>query len=184
MEEVTGTLSGSLQAAPWTQDWTLGLWGQQVQQDQDEYVTRAQKKKKPKKKNKKKKKKADDGGDDGGDAGGDAGGGGDGGGKTTGISIFNDSVFADGKYSGKQNSQNIVAVHEKDWKKYKGKTVRINYKGKSVDAVVADYCAVKDDKACNSNMRGGFLLDLHTNVAKKLGLSGNKGVDSATFQVV
>ena len=121
---------------------------------------------------------------DSGDSGDSSGSSGSGGGrKKTGISFFDDSTFACGKYSGTQDTENIVAVHENDYDGYAGKRLRIYYKGKSVEAIVADKCAANAG-SCNANKRNGFLIDLHENVREQLGLSVGTGVDSAEFEVI
>ena len=72
---------------------------------------------------------------------------------------------------------NVVAVHERDWPKYKYKNVTITYQGKSADFVVGDYCADKDcdprDKNCctrNAAEFGNpkpFLLDMDSRAVTK-----------------
>ena len=69
---------------------------------------------------------------------------------------------------------NIVAVHERDWKNYQYKKVRITADGKSpIDFVVGDYCADKDCGGCctrNAAKHGKpqpFLLDMDSRAVTK-----------------
>ena len=57
---------------------------------------------------------------------------------------------------------NIIAVHEKDWKKYKLKTFRLRMNGSTIDAVVYDMCSDSDCDGCCTENAGeiGFLIDI------------------------
>ena len=46
------------------------------------------------------------------------------------------------------SEHNIIAVHEKDWDKYKLKTFRLRQKGRTIDAVVYDMCSDEDCDGC------------------------------------
>ena len=64
------------------------------------------------------------------------------------------------------SEHNIIAVHEKDWNKYKLKTFRLKQNGRTIDAVVYDKCADSDCNGCctaNANQHGyGFLIDIES----------------------
>ena len=68
---------------------------------------------------------------------------------------------------------NIVAVHSKDFARYKLKTLRLRNPatGKTLDAVVYDECADKDcGGCCSKNARqvpDNFLIDLEVNTARR-----------------
>jgi len=69
---------------------------------------------------------------------------------------------------------NVVAVHQRDWKAYQGKKVKITYKGKSAEFIVLDYCADKDCSpkgCCTKNAKMGhpkpFLLDMDSRAVTK-----------------
>ena len=60
------------------------------------------------------------------------------------------------------SQHNIIAVHEKDWEKYKLKTFRLRMNGSTIDAVVYDKCADSDCDGCCTENAGeiGFLIDI------------------------
>ena len=60
------------------------------------------------------------------------------------------------------SQHNIIAVHEKDWKKYKLKTFRLRMNGSTIDAVVYDMCSDSDCDGCCTENAGeiGFLIDI------------------------
>lgn len=97
----------------------------------------------------------------------DEGEGGGGGGWRDGvITCFSDTTFADNS-GGKNASKSMVAVHEKDWGGFKGKTLKIRFQGKEFNAKVRDYCNATNGN-CIKNIEWGkngkkprFLLDVH-----------------------
>jgi hypothetical protein len=77
---------------------------------------------------------------------------------------------------GKQSKQwvkdhNIVAVHEKDFNKYKLKTLRLKKSGKQIDVTVYDECADSDcDGCCTQNAKQtGFLIDIEKFTKQRFG---------------
>ncbi|MBP5188756.1 MAG: hypothetical protein J6Z50_06460, partial [Fibrobacterales bacterium] len=73
----------------------------------------------------------------------------------------------DGQKSEEWVSQhNIIAIHEKDWSKYKLKTFRLKQNGYTIDAQVLDKCADSDCSGCctrNANANNiGFLIDIES----------------------
>lgn len=68
------------------------------------------------------------------------------------------------------SEHNIIAIHEKDWKKYKLKTFRLRQKGKSIDAVVYDVCSDNDCDGCCTRNAGdlGFLIDVESYTCERL----------------
>jgi len=88
--------------------------------------------------------------------------------------------------SGKQplswvKSHNIIAVHQKDGKKYRLKTLRLSKGGKTIDAKVYDICADSDCSGCctqNAKPHGyNFLIDIEKYTMKKFGNQGSGTVD-------
>ena len=73
------------------------------------------------------------------------------------------------------SEHNIIAVHEKDWQKYKLKTFRLRKKGRTLDAVVYDMCSDDDCDGCCTENAGdlGFLIDIESYSCERL--SGKKG---------
>jgi hypothetical protein len=69
-------------------------------------------------------------------------------------------------------SHNIAAVHERDFNKYKLKTLRLKKGGKQIDVVVYDECADSDcDGCCTQNARStGFLIDIESFTADRFGV--------------
>ena len=133
------------------------------------------------------------------------GGGGKGNGKGR-VTVFNSypakgskewKDFSGGKYLGQfsgikgKKSQkwveqhNIVAVHSKDFKKLKGKWIRVKVGGRTIDARVVDECSDKDCSGCCTRNAGktGFLLDLEASTAKRAGVKGGGG-GVASYQVI
>lgn len=62
------------------------------------------------------------------------------------------------------SQHNIISIHEKDWGKYKLKTLRLRQNGRSIDAVVYDKCADSDCDGCCTQNAGtlGFLIDIES----------------------
>jgi hypothetical protein len=88
--------------------------------------------------------------------------------------------------SGKQplswvKSHNIIAVHEKDAKKYRLKTLHLSKGGKTIDAKVYDECSDSDCSGCctRNAKKGGlnFLIDIEKYTMKKFGNQGSGTVD-------
>jgi hypothetical protein len=77
-------------------------------------------------------------------------------------------------------SHNIAAVHERDFNKYKLKTLRLRKGGKTIDVVVYDECADSDcDGCCTQNAKStGFLIDIESFTADRFGV-GDGVVDWA-----
>lgn len=81
---------------------------------------------------------------------------------------------------GKQSEQwvrdhNILAVHSKDFAKYKLKTLRLKQGSKQIDAVVYDMCSDSDcDGCCTRNAGGsnGFLIDVEKYTMQRFGSGG------------
>ena len=72
---------------------------------------------------------------------------------------------------------NIVAVHEKDWDKYRQKTLRLRQGGATVDVQVLDECGDADcDNCCTRNAtKNGlnFLIDIEKYTMQKFGGRGS-----------
>ena len=72
---------------------------------------------------------------------------------------------------------NIVAVHEKDWDKYKQKTLRLRQNGYTIDVQVLDECGDKDcDNCCTKNAtKNGlnFLIDIEKYTRAKFNGQGS-----------
>jgi hypothetical protein len=68
-------------------------------------------------------------------------------------------------------ANNICAVHEKDFAKYKLKTLRLVQGNKTIDVKVYDECADSDcDGCCTQNAAGaGFLIDVEKYTAERFG---------------
>lgn len=68
-------------------------------------------------------------------------------------------------------AHNIVAVHEKDFAKYKLKTLRLRQGTKQIDVTVYDECADSDcDGCCTVNSaQTGFLIDIEKYTMQRFG---------------
>jgi hypothetical protein len=73
-------------------------------------------------------------------------------------------------------SHNIIAVHEKDFSKYRLKTFHITQGTHAIDAVVYDECADSDCNGCCTKNAGstGFLIDMESFTADRFG--ANDGI--------
>lgn len=71
-------------------------------------------------------------------------------------------------------SHNILAVHSKDFEKYKLKTLRIKQGSKQIDAVVYDMCSDSDCNGCCTQNAGslGFLIDVEKYTMERFGSGG------------
>ena len=95
---------------------------------------------------------------------------------------YNGCTWA-GYFAGLENQQteewvrehNIIAVHEKDWEKYKLKTFRLRQNGHTLDAVVYDMCSDSDCDGCCTENAGtiGFLIDIESYSCKRLNAVGD-----------
>ena len=74
---------------------------------------------------------------------------------------------------------NIIAVHEKDWEKYKLKTFRLRMNGSTIDAVVYDKCADSDCEGCCTENAGeiGFLIDIEKYTRERFDGNGDGVVE-------
>ncbi len=74
---------------------------------------------------------------------------------------------------------NIIAVHEKDWKKYKLKTFRLRMNGSTIDAVVYDMCSDSDCDGCCTENAGdiGFLIDIEKYTRERFDGNGDGVVE-------
>ena len=72
------------------------------------------------------------------------------------------------------SEHNIISIHEKDWGKYKLKTLRLRQNGRTIDATVYDKCADSDCEGCCTQNAGelGFLIDIESYTCERL--SGTK----------
>jgi hypothetical protein len=77
-------------------------------------------------------------------------------------------------------AHNIVAVHSKDFAKYKLKTLRLRQGTKEIDVTVYDECADSDcDGCCTANSaETGFLIDIEKYTMQRFG-SGDGVVEFA-----
>lgn len=68
-------------------------------------------------------------------------------------------------------AHNIIAVHEKDFSKYRLKTFRLKQGTHQIDAVVYDMCSDSDcDGCCTKNASStGFLIDVEKYTAERFG---------------
>jgi hypothetical protein len=67
-------------------------------------------------------------------------------------------------------ANNICAVHEKDFAKYKLKTLRLTQGSKTIDVKVYDMCSDSDcDGCCTENAKTGFLIDVEKYTAERFG---------------
>jgi hypothetical protein len=76
-------------------------------------------------------------------------------------------------------AHNLVAVHSKDFAKYKLKTLRIRKGGKQIDAVVYDECADSDcSGCCTQNAKpSGNLIDMEKYTVDSFGASPDGQVE-------
>ena len=74
---------------------------------------------------------------------------------------------------------NIIAVHEKDWKKYKLKTFRLRMNGSTIDAVVYDMGSDSDCDGCCTENAGeiGFLIDIEKYTRERFDGNGDGVVE-------
>jgi len=74
---------------------------------------------------------------------------------------------------------NIIAVHEKDWEKYKLKTFRLRMNGSTIDAVVYDMCSDSDCDGCCTENAGeiGFLIDIESYTRERFDGNGDGVVE-------
>ncbi len=77
------------------------------------------------------------------------------------------------------SQHNIIAVHEKDWKKYKLKTFRLRKDGATIDAVVYDMCSDSDCDGCCTENAGdiGFLIDIEKYTRERFDGNGDGVVE-------
>lgn len=77
------------------------------------------------------------------------------------------------------SQHNIIAVHEKDWEKYKLKTFRLRMNGSTIDAVVYDKCADSDCEGCCTENAGeiGFLIDIEKYTRERFDGNGDGVVE-------
>ena len=80
-------------------------------------------------------------------------------------------------------SHNILAIHEKDFPKYKLKTFRLRKGGYTIDATVYDCCGDSDCDGCctrNANKNGiGFLIDIEKYTKERFHGQGSGTVEWA-----
>ena len=74
---------------------------------------------------------------------------------------------------------NIIAVHEKDFEKYKLKTFRLRMNGSTIDAVVYDMCSDSDCDGCCTENAGeiGFLIDIEKYTRERFDGNGDGVVE-------
>jgi hypothetical protein len=77
------------------------------------------------------------------------------------------------------SEHNIIAVHEKDWEKYKLKTFRLRMNGSTIDAVVYDMCSDSDCEGCCTKNAGkiGFLIDIEKYTRERFDGNGDGVVE-------
>ena len=77
------------------------------------------------------------------------------------------------------SEHNIIAVHEKDWEKYKLKTFRLRMNGSTIDAVVYDMCSDSDCDGCCTENAGeiGFLIDIEKYTRERFDGNGDGVVE-------
>lgn len=77
------------------------------------------------------------------------------------------------------SQHNIIAVHEKDWEKYKLKTFRLRMNGSTIDAVVYDMCSDSDCDGCCTENAGdiGFLIDIEKYTRERFDGNGDGVVE-------
>jgi hypothetical protein len=81
-------------------------------------------------------------------------------------------AFVNGKKSESWvRSHNIIAVHERDARRYKLKTLRLTKNGHTIDAKVYDMCSDSDcNGCCTRNARStGFLIDVEKYTMQRFG---------------
>lgn len=76
-------------------------------------------------------------------------------------------------------ANNIIAVHEKDFERYKLKTFRLRKNGAEIDAVVYDKCADSDCDGCCTQNAGAlnFLIDIEVNTRARFHNYGSGSVE-------
>lgn len=87
-----------------------------------------------------------------------------------------------GKKSEKWVSRNnIAAVHQKHWRRYGGKTLRLRQDDREIFVKVLDLCADSDcNGCCTKNLGGdGYLIDIESFTMKRFG----SGSGTVQFQV-
>jgi len=77
------------------------------------------------------------------------------------------------------SQHNIIAVHEKDFEKYKLKTFRLRMNGSTIDAVVYDMCSDSDCDGCCTENAGeiGFLIDIEKYTRERFDGNGDGVVE-------
>ena len=87
-----------------------------------------------------------------------------------------------GKKSEKWVSRNnIAAVHQKHWRSFGGKSLRLRQNGREIIVKVLDLCADSDCNGCCSNNLGGdgYLIDIEKYTMERFG----SGSGTVKFQV-
>lgn len=76
---------------------------------------------------------------------------------------------------------NIAAVHQKHWRRYGGKSLRLRQSGREIIVEVLDMCSDSDCNGCCSNNLGGdgYLIDIEKYTMKRFG----SGSGEVKFQV-
>lgn len=76
---------------------------------------------------------------------------------------------------------NIAAVHQKHWRRYGGKSLRLRQSGREIIVKVLDLCADSDCNGCCTNNLGGdgYLIDIEKNTMERFG----SGSGEVKFQV-
>ena len=77
------------------------------------------------------------------------------------------------------SQHNIIAVHEKDFEKYKLKTFRLRMNGSTIDVVVYDMCSDSDCDGCCTENAGeiGFLIDIEKYTRERFDGNGDGVVE-------
>ena len=77
------------------------------------------------------------------------------------------------------SQHNIIAVHEKDFEKYKLKTFRLRMNGSTIDAMVYDMCSDSDCDGCCTENAGeiGFLIDIEKYTRERFDGNGDGVVE-------
>ena len=76
---------------------------------------------------------------------------------------------------------NIAAVHQKDWRRYGGKSLRLRKSGQEIVVQVLDLCSDSDCNGCCTNNLGGdgYLIDIEKYTMQRFG----SGSGEVKFQV-
>lgn len=76
---------------------------------------------------------------------------------------------------------NIAAVHEKHWRQYGGKSLRLRQGGREIMVDVLDLCSDSDCNGCCTNNLGGdgYLIDIEKYTMQRFG----SGSGAVKFQV-